>query len=79
MDVLSVRGDKMDSRWKEKCRDRFLDGGIFRGAPHILERGIWDCMGESIAQTHVRMHKAGVSINDIHGYRNLDLGGGPRE
>jgi hypothetical protein len=49
------------------------------GTQYCLFNGIWDCAGETIAQTHVRMHKAGVNINQIKGYVNLDLGGGPGE
>ncbi len=61
-----------------KAYKGFLDAVKFDGMPYVLRNGVWDCMGESLAQTHVRMHKAGVAINDIKGYRNMDLGGGPR-
>lgn len=41
--------------------------------PPRLERGIWDCKGEDIYQTHIRIHKAGIKISDVYGYKDLNL------
>jgi len=46
----------------------------FPAAPYVLRDGVWDCMGENMVATHIRAHQAGVKIEDIHGYRNLDIG-----
>ena len=49
------------------------------GGPVFLAPGIWDCRGETVAQAHVRMHRTGIKISDVYGYKNVYISGGPSE
>ncbi len=62
----------MKSDWHQHFYDT-----MYSGKPYVFERGIVDCQGRTMAQVHVEMHRLGVRIDTIQGYKNLDLGGGP--